>query len=290
MSDLIISLTTIPPRMNLIGPTLQDLLNQNADVKEIRLYIPRKYRRFKFSPDDIPQMPKGITVCLVDEDLGPGTKVLHAVRDFRGQDIEILFCDDDQPYDPGWARRFLEARKKQPNCCIVEKGYDLDTRPNGSKYHIKKALVPRAKRRIKGLDYRLFRLRTLFTQKRTPFVEDGYVDVLEGYRGAMIRPEFIPKETFTIPDILWTVDDPWLSGHMTRIGVPIWLFADTPLWKSPYKAHFRERLGAFVYKDHGRLAADTACFEYFRDTYGIWQDCDDNLHAKTAKDLLHLSN
>jgi hypothetical protein len=131
---------------------------------------------------------------------------------------------------------------------------------------------PGPKKRIKGVGYRLFRLATLLQVKPRPFTEDGYVDILEGFRGVMIRPEFIPPEAFDIPDILWTVDDPWLSGHLTRNGVPIWLYADAPPWQQPYKAHFSHRLGAFVYKDHGRLKADTAVIEYFRETYGIWQD------------------
>ncbi len=272
MSDLIISLTTIPPRFNLIAPTLRDLLNQTANIAEIRLNIPCKYRRFEFNADTIPGLPKGIKLCRIDHDFGPATKILPTVLDLADQDVEILFCDDDQPYDPDWAQRFLDARLLQPNACLVEKGYDLDTRPNGSKYHIDKSPLPRARRRHKGIGYRVFRLATGFTRKLRPYVEDGYVDVLEAYRGAMIRPEFLPKEVYDIPDILWTVDDPWLSGHMTQNGVPIWLNTSAPLWKHPYEAHFCERLGKFTYRDHDRLKADTACFEYFRNTYGIWQD------------------
>jgi hypothetical protein len=238
---LIISLTTIPPRMDKIAPTLRDLLNQSADVKEIRLCIPRSYKRFDFTRDDIPALPAGITLCLVDEDLGPATKILPAVRGFQGQDVELLFCDDDQPYDVHWAQRFLEARKQQPDCCIVAKGYDLENRPAGGQYYIERDQAPRAKRRVKGLGYRLLRLATLLRHKPGPFTRDGYVDILEGFRGVMIRPEFIPPETFDIPDILWTVDDPWLSGHLTRSGVPIWLYADAPSWQQPYKAHFSDR-------------------------------------------------
>lgn len=217
MPDLVISLTTIPSRMNQIGPTLRDLLAQKADVAEIRLYIPRQYRRFDFDPaTDLPDLPDGVTLCITDEDFGPATKVLPAVRDFAGQDVEILFCDDDQPYRSDWAQRFLDARKNHPGACIVEKGYDLDTRPPGARYHLENRPQPRAIARRKGVAYRLFRLLTLTSIKPKPYIVDGFVDVLEGYRGAMVRPDFFPPETFDIPEILWTVDDPWLSGQMTR--------------------------------------------------------------------------
>ncbi len=272
MSDLIISLTTIPPRMDKIAPTLHDLLNQTANIKEIRLNIPRKYRRFDFNLNDLPEIPEGINVCIVDEDMGPATKVLPVVQDFRGQNIEILFCDDDQPYDPGWAQRFLNAREEQPNACIVETGYDFNIYSKGIKHNDSEKYLPRARRRHKGLAYRLFRLASGFTKKRTLYDRDGYVDILEGYRGAMIRPEFLPEEVMDIPDVLWTVDDPWLSGHMIRIGVPIWLFSGAPVWEKPYDAHFRDSLVEFTYKGHCRQKADAACIEYFRTTYGIWQD------------------
>ncbi len=272
MSDLIISLTTIPPRMHQIAPTLRDLVAQRADVAEVRLYIPRRYRRFDFDPaTDLPDLPDGVTLCMTDEDFGPATKVLPAVRDFSGQDVEILFCDDDQPYAPDWAQYFLDARRARPDACIVEKGYDLDTRPPGARYRLENRMQPRALARHKGVGYRMFRLLTLTTIKPKPYIVDGYVDVLEGYRGAMIRPEFIPPETFDIPEVLWTVDDPWLSGQMTRNNVPIWLMTAPPLWGRPYGAHHQDGLAKMVHQDHGRLEADTACIEHFRKNFGIWQ-------------------
>lgn len=272
MADLVISLTTIPSRLRQIEPTLRDLLAQRADVAEIRLYLPRRYRRFDFAPTDVPKMPSGVRVCFVDEDFGPATKVLPAIADCAGQDVEILFCDDDQPYDPNWAQRFLDTRRHQPDACIVEKGYELETRPPGARYYVTRAFQPRARLRRKGIGYRALRLVSLTMIKPRAYTTPGYVDVLEGYRGGLVRPDFFPPEVFDIPDILWTVDDPWLSGHLTRNGVPIWLMTDVPAWGRPYGAHYTDRLGKLVYKDHGRLEADTACFEYFRKTYGIWQD------------------
>ena len=274
MPGLVITLTSIPPRFDKIGPTLRDLLNQSADVSEIRLYISKKYRRFPDVVVEPPQVPHGVKVCMTDEDFGPATKILPAVRDFHGKDVDLLFCDDDQPYDTGWAQRFLDARKQQPACCIVERGYDLEYRPKNHSYQITRdpAWYPRAKRRFKGLRYRLARLMKLFASKPSPYTESGYIDILEGYGGVMVKPEFFPPEVFDIPDILWTVDDPWLSGHLTRNKVPIWLNSNGQNWRRPYGAHFSDRLGAFVYKDHGRLDADSATINYFREQYGIWPD------------------
>lgn len=270
MPATVISLTTIPPRFSKIGATLQDLLRQDVKIDEIRLNIARHYRRFPGALPSLPPLPEGITVHLCDHDYGPATKLLPTLADHRGRNTEILFCDDDQPYEPGWARRLLEARKTQPDSCIVGKGYDLESRRPGHRYFIEDAPQPRAKRRPKGLGYRLWRAATLGLHKPRPYVADGHVHILEGYRGALVRPAFFPPEVFDIPDILWTVDDPWLSGHLTRNRVPIWMLANARAYPAAYSAHFTHRLGAFVYKAHDRLAADSACIDYFRETYGIW--------------------
>ncbi|NRB18753.1 MAG: glycosyltransferase family 2 protein [Rhodobacteraceae bacterium] len=270
MNKLIVSLTTIPSRIDSIGPTLRDLLNQSVKVDEIRLNLARKYRRFPGAEISVPDLPEGITIHWSDTDFGPATKVLPTVLDHRGEDVEILFCDDDQPYDKEWARKFLEHRQSHPNCCIVGKGYDLSERTLGHRYDRKQERFPRAEVRCKGLGYRMFRAVTLGLCKPHPFISDGYVDILEGHRGVMVRPSFFPNEVFDIPDILWTVDDPWLSGHLERNGVPIWLMSEARQFARPYGAHFRDRLGAYVYKKHDRLKADSSSIDHFRDTYGIW--------------------
>ncbi|GAA6208338.1 hypothetical protein NBRC116601_16310 [Cognatishimia sp. WU-CL00825] len=288
MTRVIISLTTIPPRFAKIGPTLRDLLAQDIEIAEIRLNLARQYRRFPGELPSLPALPEGITLHWSPEDFGPATKLLPTLLDHRNEDsTEILFCDDDQRYGTDWARQFLRHRRLQPDSCIVGKGYDLIHRPLGHRYDRIFTRFPRAQKRVKGAGYRLFRASTLCMIKPRPYEKDGYVDVLEGYRGAMVRPNFFPSEVFNIPEILWTVDDPWLSGHLERNGVPIWLMSDVDLPAQPYRAHFSDRLGAYVYRDHGRLAADTACLDYFRETYGIWQGAKEDSPTTPQGSLQH---
>jgi len=284
LPKLIISLTTIPPRIAKIGPTLRDLLNQSADVHEIRLNLARNYRRFPGETLTVPDLPEGVTVHWSDQDYGPATKIFPTVHDHRGEDVEILFCDDDQPYEPKWAQRFLDARASQPNSCIVGKGYDLDQGTGGGSIHFEREHIrfPRAVKRTKGVGYRLLRAASLGLIKPYAYVKDGYVDIMEGYRGVLVKPDFFLGEAFDIPDILWTVDDPWLSGQLERNNVPIWLMAKARQYSKTYDAHNSNRLGAYVYRDHGRIKADAACINYFRETYGIWQDRTDTSGTKTT--------
>ena len=243
---------------------------QSTDISEIRLNIPFEFRRFPDVEIDIPKFPRGITVRRVAEDFGPATKLLPTIQDYRDDDGEVIVCDDDQCYAPDWAQRFVDGRSRQPNACLVQKGYDLDRRQPGLRYFPVNRPAPRARVRHKGLTYRLRRLASLFRYKDTPFVREGFLDILEGHRGFMVRPAFFPEDVFDIPEILWTVDDPWLSGHLTRNNVPIWLVM-SPFQRDIYgDAHFTERLHSFVRLGHDRARADTACIEYFRNTYGIW--------------------
>jgi hypothetical protein len=73
MTQLIISLTSIPPRFPYLQETLASLVNQQADVAAVNIYIPKKYRRFEFSSEQVPSFLPGVNVRLVDTDYGPAT-------------------------------------------------------------------------------------------------------------------------------------------------------------------------------------------------------------------------
>jgi hypothetical protein len=103
MVKIVISLTTIPPRFAYVRECLQSLLAQAADVAAINLYIPQSYKRFVYAESDLPRLPKGVNLRVVDEDLGPATKILPACREYQAQDVFILSYDDDKIYDRGWA-------------------------------------------------------------------------------------------------------------------------------------------------------------------------------------------
>jgi len=263
----VISLSTIPPRFSLLGPTLASLLEQSLPASDIIIYIPQSYRRFPDWDGELPRVPTGITIRRCPDDLGPATKVLPACREYADRDIDILFCDDDKIYDRGWHARLKRARARRPDCCIVEAGENLpdiadDRRPADR--------LPRAKRWTKKpLSYRVKRLLSLFTIKSPMYANSGFVDILSGHGGAMIRPDWFDDEAWAIPEVLWTVDDPWLSGHLERNNIPIWLVAKVRRMKSS-DAGSVDALHDLVEADHDRVKADMAAIRHMRRTYGIW--------------------
>lgn len=270
MTRLILSLTTVPPRFPYVGENLAALRQQSARIDAIHLYIPRSYRRFSYDASALPALPEGVDLRLIDADLGPATKVLPAARDYRGQDVRILFCDDDKLYDRHWAQRFLDAAAAHPDAAICEEG-GLMAAPHYAGDGWASPRQPQSGFRRKGLGYRLARAASLGLWKPSKATSSGYVDILEGWGGALVRPEFFDDAAFEIPELLWTVDDVWLSGCLERRGIPIWLNAENKIRSKGNSNEVKEAsLRNFTYQGHGRIAANRACIRYFRETYGIW--------------------
>lgn len=269
MSRTIITLTAIPPRFPYLNETLTSLLAQDVEIEAIELWLPRSYRRFAFDPaTDIPIVPQWVTIRIADEDLGPATKILPSVRAHRDEDINLIFCDDDKVYDCGWAKRLLIASAQHPGCCIVEEGGDI--RHNST--HAWSGLnLPRADRPLKDWRYRLRRALSLGMWKPRKNQRSGYVDILEGWGGVLVRPEFFSDEAFAIAPDLWMIDDIWLSGQLALNAIPIWLTVEENIRSKGNSNEVREAALRFqTVNGKGRAELNQSGIDYFRETYGIW--------------------
>lgn len=276
----IITLSSIPPRFGDIGLALASLLTQKSRPEAVELYIPQSYRRFPQWGGGLPAVPDGVRIIRTDADLGPATKILPAAKAYRGQDVELLFCDDDHVYLPDWADRFLAARKEHPEAAICAAMTNVESM--GRAWRAKGPL-PRAVRATNkdhqfGLLCRRlvrpFLPRSSVSRRLYPFhhliKRSGYADILEGYAGAALRPEFLDDLAYVIPPVIWAVDDVWVSGHLARRGIPIW--ADTRLNRNRLVTAIGQTtpLLRAVIEGAGREQANLACIDYMRDTYGIW--------------------
>lgn len=263
----IATLTAIPPRFDGLRPTLNSLLGQTLPFAEIRLYIPLEYRRFPEWDGMIPEVPEGITITRCPTDFGPATKVLPAAQALRGRNVDLLFCDDDKIYDRHWHRRFKNCAALKPGTCIVEAG---ETFPDIADSVRPANRLPRGRRERKNWLYRLKRVASLGLLKPHTYRNSGYVDQISGYGGVLVRPGWLDDRAFDIPDVMWTVDDPWLSGHLELVGIPIWL---NGRGKQPKASSVGNRNALLKFEElgQGRIAADLMVIEYFRMKYGIWQ-------------------
>lgn len=263
MPATVISLTTIPSRMDRIHPTLESLLRQSVAIDAVILWIPRAYRRAEFREFSLPSVPAGVDVRRCDIDYGPATKILPAIQAFRNRDVRILYCDDDRIYDPCWASRLIEASNAHPEACITAVGEVVGlTLKKAFKVTPTYRLLARGTLGIFSTVYR--------SGMRALEIDSGFVDICKGYGGVLVRPQFFDQTVFDIPDLLWTVDDIWLSGQLALAGVPIWKAANADDALKTDVADV-DALVDYVYADHRREQANVACIGYFQETFGIWR-------------------
>lgn len=273
----IITLTSIPPRFARIAPTLRSLLAQAQPADRIELYIPRRYRRFPDWDGAPPPVPDGITLIRPDHDYGPASKILHAVRAWRGKPVDLLFCDDDRHYAPDWTGAFLAARKIVPKAAIAPiswstsemfgTGTGARPQPQAIRANRRLDLAWQARHLAWSLGHALGR--RVEGPSHAHIRTAGYRDIFQGYGGVMVRPDFFDNDVFDIPPVLWSVDDIWLSGMLAKAGTPIWAPAGI---KGPrlLPAHDAAPLYEAVIDGADRKTADRACFDHMRDTFGVW--------------------
>lgn len=279
VQEYVITLSSIPPRFDRLPETLRRLSAQTVPAKAIILYIPRSYTRFPDWDGKLPDVPATVEIRRTEQDQGPATKILPAMTDFAGQDVNILFCDDDMKYRPTWAAQFLNERNQRPDDCLVISGWNVsdETRDPGKAPH-----QPRAERSnsffdlgyhlrwlLRDLRKRLLKHPHAFLG-RCQFSQSGYVDILEGFGGVMVRPGFLPETAENLPARIRAVDDVWLSGLATARGHPVWAIAAARQPDAP-RHPLGEDLASSVIEGATRIQADTEAIAYIQHTYGIWK-------------------
>ena len=107
---IIISLTTIPSRINNIEPVLKSLLNQYLEPSYIYLNIPKNYNRFKdpiVIPDFIQKYDK-VKINYIENDYGPASKFIGTLESNSiDPDDIIVITDDDIIKERHWLSGLL---------------------------------------------------------------------------------------------------------------------------------------------------------------------------------------
>ncbi len=269
---LVITLTTIPPRFANLGRKFKAISRQTRRPDRVELNIPKSYRRFIGEVPSLPPLPDWVSVKSCEFDFGPATKLLPTVQRWRGTPADLLVCDDDRLPDPHWLERFATSRKVRPDDIITERGWNIAER-----FGIERsaAETPRAKfapKQGRTFGYRIKRILSLNCAHppRKLFENPGYIDVFEGFLGALIPSVSIPNAAFDIPEVIWTVDDVWLSGMAYLNGTRVWAHdIPRPVFADGYFDRI-ESLRDFVEEGHGRTDADRIAVEYLRRVHKVW--------------------
>lgn len=190
-----VSLTTIPDRIDKLIPTLSSIYSQTVRVDEIRLNIPLLSRKGK-----IYRIPKYLKRCKyinivrVEKDLGPSTKLLPTAKD-EGVNTRIIVIDDDQIYGSEFIERMMEMfENRKGKIAITNYGANhTDSSWN----------------RLTGYG-----------------AGEKYVDTLFGCGGYIVTPKMLPKEIYDYsiaPESAIYVDDNWISGWLKYNRIKIYM-------------------------------------------------------------------
>jgi hypothetical protein len=201
---VVISLTTIPDRIDKMGPTLCSILSQDRRVDEIRINIPfksMKGKRYKI-PKSLKHL-KWVKIYRVVEDLGPSTKLLPTARSEK-DNTKIIVIDDDVIYGSRFVRKIIKTFKDR-KCKEAITNYGSNVNVGSGK---------------RQWDY---------------FRGDRYVHILFGCGGYVVTPKMLPPEVYKYnnsndsdsdsdipPDAVY-VDDNWISGWLNLNGVKVYL-------------------------------------------------------------------
>lgn len=200
----VVTLSTIPDRVKLMGPTLASILDQTRRVDEICINVP--YISRKGGEYHIPKWLsklKSVTIHRVDKDEGPATKLLPTLRRERhNSSTRIIPIDDDNIYNTRTIEvltnthdYYLHHRRE----LVAVTGYGVSLSKCG---------------KLPGIPERIV---TIFTRERE-------TDLLQGFSGFLVTPGMFPTEVYEIKDCppeTISVDDIWFSAWLNINGIRI---------------------------------------------------------------------
>lgn len=196
----VVSLTTVPSRIQQLKPTIVSLLRQSKLPAHIELNLPKKSNEAKpwCIPDWLVNL-QALKIYWVDQDYGPATKFIPTLERYQHQDQLIIVVDDDMVYPKNLISQLLEADQAVGGAkvfcanghCITKNHVFFD---HPSDKHI------------------------LAGQRR--------VAIIEGCGGYAIRSRHLDvvalKNTDQAPNGALRMDDIWISGHLSLRGVEKW--------------------------------------------------------------------
>lgn len=210
-SRVVVTMTTIPPRVEYLKPTIMSLLDQSVRVDEIALNIPwksRKGQRYQL-PAWLSEIPI-VKIHRVPKDLGPGTKILPTLKR-ESKDTRVIAVDDDNIYASKMIEKLVqEFDKYDGKCAITNYGMKLSqsshdhTALGDVKFHYR-------------FPYRWDRILKCMSGARE-------VDFLQGCSGFLVTPKMFLKGVHDLnsgPSEAVNVDDMWLSGwlHLNNVEI-----------------------------------------------------------------------
>lgn len=262
--EIIISLTTIPPRIHMIEPVIQSLLHQTVRPTRIELNVPIQYRNPKYQNEFRINVHQSVDVVRCETDWGPATKLLPTLIRYRDQDVVIIYVDDDRIYRNDLVEKLVHSGREHPHAAI-----------SAHTVSVKRQLIE-AFWRARPLQYKLQRIGTMGMWNPKRRTDEEPDRIAEGFGGVLVKPSFFDQRVFECPDRFTSVDDVWISGCLTAMGhAPVGCKSACPSTmpniQNSIDAGHLDGLSTNTHAGMNRFEANAACIEYMQDEFGIWR-------------------
>lgn len=209
-ADIVVSLTTIPSRIESIDDTLKSLMGQSRPPRRIVLNLPAFSRREQVAyvvPERLRRL-KSLDIRGCD-DWGPATKLIPTLMaEEPGQAIVVV--DDDRIYPPSTIATLERHAAAMPDAALALAGWIVPPDRIDRPTTVLSNLLMRAPAPVRGT--RLWRPRR--------------IDVVLGFMSYLVRPRFFDMAAMadfsTGPEALFFVDDVRTSALCTapKYAVP----------------------------------------------------------------------
>lgn len=212
----IVSLSTVPDRINNLRPTIRSLLMQTRPPDEIVLAIPQfsiREQRPYVVPEYLLRLPR-VRILRCDRDWGPATKFIPVIREELAAGRSgslIMVVDDDRVYPRDALETYLYYSGQFPEAALCFRG----------------AAMPRT---LDWRDARMIRGREL----RQP----QPVAVMTGCGSYLIQPRFFDESLWDYsraPKGAFYMDDIWISGWLSRRGVKRYVVPASAMMRSVWR-------------------------------------------------------
>lgn len=264
MGSIVLSLTTIPGRVKYLEHVLRSIERQTVKPHRIELNLPLEYNKRPFRAAERSAIPSDFDVFECT-DVGPATKVLPTLKRYTGTEQKIVYCDDDRNFQKDWLKRLSDYSERNPGSAIADECHTI------------KAIEYRYNHPKKDMKYRLKRGLSLGLYDPRGKNLGSCCNVALGYGGVLVKPSFFNKQAQNVPDIVWSVDDIWLSANILATGADI-KWTNRKEWQRTRSLRVgsvdvgrqADALSVSSFDGYNRVMADHYAVNYCKKHLGVW--------------------
>lgn len=242
---VIVSLSTLPDRIDNLEPTLRCLLEQTRPPDEIVVAVPRFSHRQQKEyavPAYLEKIPR-VRILRCERDWGPATKFIPVVQeelaDGRNETL-IMVVDDDRIYPRNALETFLHYHAQLPNAALCFRG----------------ALIPHS---FVWFCPKMIRANQIREPKP--------VAVITGTASYLVQPRFFNSALWDYtgaPKSAFYMDDIWISGRLDRLGIKKYVVPASKMMRAVPAQRSTMMLSDVP---NGAVRSNTEVINFFRDDW-----------------------